>query len=195
MLQPGDLSREHKIILYELLPLLTINFKKIVVYKKILCITVCKPMFFSSRCEKIVKGIPNNVPIPKEIPRRNFVAPKSSKYQNKKVSRNPHMIPANRKTIKYDNTLILNITFRIFLKIFFAGGLKSKFNFKRHKDANRRNAKYKYIMGLYPLECPSEMALLSSAISFISVSCVSATSINKPAKGPNNIPPNVPKSF
>ena len=120
-----------------------------------MCSFFYKPMLFSIRCEQTVKGIPSNVPIPKEIPRSSFVAPKSSIYQNKKLSRNPHIIPAKRKTIKYDITLSLHITFRIFFKIFFAGGLNSKFKFKRHKDANRRNAKYKYIIRWYPLEFPS----------------------------------------
>ena len=61
---------------------------------------VYKPNFFIRRCEKIVNGTPANVAAPKDIPRRNLLAPKSSMYQNKKLSINPHIIPAMRKATK-----------------------------------------------------------------------------------------------
>ena len=101
------------------------------------------PMFLSRRCENMVSGTPVNVPMPKDTPRSNLLAPISSIYQNKKLSRKPQITPATRNTTRYEITSTLHNTFCRFLKIFFAGGLKPKFSLNIHKDATRRNKKYK----------------------------------------------------
>ena len=153
------------------------------------------PIVLSKRWEKTVNGTPVKVPIPKEIPRRNLLAPKSSIYQNKKLSRNPHITPATRNTIKVDDTSTLHKIFRTSLKIFFAGGLKSRFSFKIQRDANNLNEKYKNIMDWYPLEVSPEIIALSCCLMSNPWSAFSATSISNPANGPKMTAPTVPKSF